>query len=116
MVKLTLRHLLAFSVIAFAYTCAHAAIPTGIVQELQQQLEKDVPDVVDCEPERRLPFNAQEIHLAGDGSLQYLLTSTGDCMCGQVNCSEWVYRRGPQKWELILETQGYRWFCRIGRL
>jgi len=107
MTPLTLRHLFVFSIIACAFTCARATISTSIAAELLKQLRKDVPDVRDCEPEHGPPFTAEEIHLAVDGSLQYLLTSTGACMCGQVNCSEWVYRRGPKKWELILETQGY---------
>lgn len=107
MAQPTLRHLLAFSIIASAFTCARAALPAGTADELLKQLRKDVPDVLDCEPEHGLPFTVQEIQLAAEGSPQYLLTSTHDCMCGQVNCSEWVYRRGPQKWELILETQGY---------
>ncbi len=116
MAMLTLRRLSVFVIVAFALTCARAAIPSAvpsaIANELLQQLKKDVPDVLDCESQHGLPFDAQEIHLAVDGSPQYLLTSKSDCMCGQVNCSEWVYRRGPRQWELILETQGYRFNVR----
>jgi len=108
MAKLTLGNLLALSIIAFGFTGAHAALQAGTADELLKQLRKDVPDVLDCEPEHGLPFNAEEVHLSTEGGPQYLLTSTSDCMCGQVNCSEWVYRRGPKKWELILETQGYQ--------
>ena len=107
-----LRYLLAFWVIALTFACACAAVPTGTAEELLKQLRQDVPDVRECEPKRGLPFTVQEVHLGAEGGPQYLLTSTGDCMCGQVNCSEWVYRRGPQKWELILETQGYSFTTR----
>lgn len=107
----TVQRQLAFLSTAFAFTCAFtcacAAIPTGAAEELLKQLRQDVPDIRDCEPEHGLPFNARQIDLSAEGSPQYLLTATGNCMCGQVNCSQWVYRRGPQKWELLLETQGY---------
>lgn len=107
MTKTTLRRLLTLSISALALTSACAEVPAGIAAELLKQLRQDAPEVRDCKPKRGLPFTAQEIFLSTEGSPQYLLTSTSDCMCGQVNCSEWVYRRGPQKWELLLETQGY---------
>jgi len=115
----TPRHLLAFSNIGFASTfaiafaltfamnCACAAMPKSVDGELLKQLRQDVPDIRDCAPEQARPFIARKIDLSADDSQQYLLTATGNCMCGQVNCSQWVYRRGAQKWELLLETQGY---------
>ena len=102
-----LRHWLAFPIGAFAFTWACAAVPPGVPAELLKQLRQDVPDVRDCEPQHDLPFRVDEVFLGAEGRPQYLLTSTSSCMCGQVNCSEWVYRRGPQKWELLLETQGF---------
>lgn len=102
-----LRPLLAFCLITSTVTVACAPMPTGTAEELLKQLRQDVPDVRDCEPTHGLPFTARDIDLGPENGPQYLLTSTPDCMCGQVNCSEWLYRRGPQKWELILETQGY---------
>jgi hypothetical protein len=107
-----LRPLLAFGVITLTFAGACAAMPTGTAEELLRQLRQDVPDVRDCEPTHGLPFNARQIDLGPEGGPHYLLTSTPDCMCGQVNCSEWLYRRGPQKWELILETQGYSFTTR----
>lgn len=107
-----LRPLLAFWVITLTFTGACTAMPKGTAEELLKQLRHDVPDVRDCEPTHGLPFTAREIDLGAEGGPHYLLTSTHDCMCGQVNCSEWLYRRGPRKWELILETQGYSFTTR----
>jgi hypothetical protein len=112
MAMLLLRPLLAFWVVTLTFTGACAAMPTGTAQELLKQLRQDVPDVRDCEPAHGLPFTAREMDLGSESGPHYLLTSTPDCMCGQVNCSEWLYRRGPQKWELILETQGYSFTTR----
>ena len=107
-----LRPLLALWVVMLTVTGACAAIPAATAEELLKQLRQDVPDVRDCQPTRGLTFTAREIDLGPEAGPQYLLTSTPDCMCGQVNCSQWIYRRGPQKWELILDTQGYSFATR----
>ena len=107
-----LKPLLAFWVVTLTFTGACAAMPTGTAEKLLKQLTQNVPVVRDCEPTHGLPFTAREIDLGPESGPQYLLTSTPDCMCGQVNCSEWLYRRGPQRWELILETQGYSFTTR----
>ena len=100
--------LLAFTCLAWIATAATAGIPKSTEEALLKQFRIDAPDVLDCKLVQGLPFTAQELRLAIEGSPQVWLTSTSDFMCGQVNCSQWLYRRGPKKWELMLETQGYR--------
>jgi hypothetical protein len=45
--------------------------------------------------------------LNGDNQSEYLLTSASDCECGQVNCSQWVYRSHNGALQFLLQAEGY---------
>lgn len=86
---------------------ADDVVPSGVMQQLLKQIRTDVPDMRECKPAKGWPFEAQALDLNGDGKPEYVLTANSECGCGEANCSQWIYRQGQSRWELILETAGY---------
>lgn len=82
-------------------------IPQKVVQQLAVQLRHDVPAMGDCTTKSKYPFSARAVDLNGDSKPEYLLTSANECECGQVNCSQWVYRANGKGFDLLLEAEGY---------
>lgn len=77
------------------------------MKQLQAQLHRDSPSMRDCEFQTEFNFSARAVDLNGDKQPEYLLTSVSACECGQVNCSQWVYRANDKAFDLLLEGEGY---------
>ncbi|MEO7996230.1 MAG: hypothetical protein ABI852_02230 [Gemmatimonadaceae bacterium] len=86
---------------------AQTTVPKAIMQSLAKQLRIDSPAMRDCEVKTEFNFYARAVDLNGDKQPEYMLTSVGGCECGQVNCSQWVYRANDKSFELLLEGEGY---------
>ncbi|MEP6763817.1 MAG: hypothetical protein ABJB66_05860 [Gemmatimonadaceae bacterium] len=86
---------------------AQTPIPAKIMQQLSLQLRHDVPAMRDCTTKSKYPFTARAVDLNGDSKPEYLLASASECECGQVNCSQWVYRANDKAFDLLLEAEGY---------
>ncbi len=86
---------------------AQNAVPRAIMQQLSRQLHADSPAMRDCDTKTEFNFSARAVDLNGDKQPEYLLTSASACECGQVNCSQWVYRTQDKSLELLLEAEGY---------
>ena len=61
----------------------------------------------ECQTNAEFNFSARAVDLDGDKQPEYLLTSARTCECGQVNCSQWVYRARDKSLDLLLEAEGY---------
>ncbi|MEO7359262.1 MAG: hypothetical protein ABI120_02960 [Gemmatimonadaceae bacterium] len=85
----------------------HSVVPHSVMQRLAVQLNKDSPAMRDCDVKTAFNFSARAFDLNGDKQPEYLLTSVGACECGQVNCSQWVYRVNDTSFQLLLEGEGY---------
>lgn len=83
------------------------SVPKTVMQALAKQLRVDSPAMRDCEVKSEFNFYARAVDLNGDKQPEYLLTSVGGCECGQVNCSQWVYRANDRSFELLLAGEGY---------
>ncbi|MEP6834689.1 MAG: hypothetical protein ABJB74_14940 [Gemmatimonas sp.] len=77
------------------------------MQRLAKQLHADSPAMRECTTKSEFNFYARAVDLNGDKQPEYLLTSANACECGQVNCSQWVYRTRDAKLELLLQAEGY---------
>lgn len=86
---------------------AQATVPKAVMKQLAQQLHKDSPAMRDCESKSEFNFSARAVDLNGDKQPEYFLTSISACECGQVNCSQWVYRANDKSFDLLLEGEGY---------
>ena len=82
-------------------------VPRSVMQRLAVQLKNDSPAMRDCHANTEFNFLARAVDLNGDNQPEYLLTSVGACECGQVNCSQWVYRANEKSFERLLEGEGY---------
>lgn len=87
--------------------CAQANVPRSVMQGLAKQLDADSPAIRDCDAKAEFKFSARALELNGDKQPEYVLTSINACECGQVNCSQWVYRTIDKGYELLLEGNGY---------
>lgn len=92
---------------AFGVVPAQTAVPKAVMKQLSQQLHKDSPAMRDCEVKSEFNFSARAVDLNGDKQPEYLLSSVSACECGQVNCSQWVYRANDKAFDLLLEGEGY---------
>ncbi|MEP6781718.1 MAG: hypothetical protein ABJC26_17595 [Gemmatimonadaceae bacterium] len=97
---------ISLSLVADKSTAAQQ-IPAKVMQQLAVQLRRDVPAMSDCTTKSKYPFTARVVDLNGDSKPEYLLTSASECECGQVNCSQWVYRANEKGFEMLLEAEGY---------
>ena len=86
---------------------AQSEIPRPVMLQLAKQLRSDIPAMRECSSKSEFPFSARAVDLNGDKQPEYVLTSANECECGQVNCSQWVYRAHDATYELLLEASGY---------
>ena len=116
-VAVLLRHVICFvallsGIVSVATVSAYSAnaqrkVSRPIMQQLAKQLRNDVPAMRECTTKSEFPFSARAVDLNGDKQPEYVLTSANECECGQMNCSQWVYRAHDTTFELLLEAEGY---------
>lgn len=98
---------IATAIVASLTVHSQVPVPRVVMQRLAKQLRNDIPSIRDCQSKSEFSFRARVIDLNGDKEPEYLLTSVNECECGQVNCSQWVYRAHDQSFDLLLEAEGY---------
>jgi hypothetical protein len=85
---------------------AEEPVPAAVRAAIEKQLRQDDAEARDCD-RGTLKLDISPIALDEAHSPAYEVRAGGSCLCGAVNCPEWVYRRDSERFVLLLKDSGF---------